>query len=1361
MPQVVAVAAAWVAKTITVKAVTAFVVKTVLQVAATVALSKAAKALGLSKQSVQERQASVTQLSLGEVPREAVVGMACTGGSLLDAFNFGGKYGTDTVTRVIALADHLLDGIVGYYVDDVFYNWTNDGVQPGFNGKLSIEFKNGFAGGNVPPLHVRQNGGWTASDVLAGVAHVVVDTRFDEAVWTQGHPRLKFVVRGLRVYDPRRDPALGYTGPNPQTWADTSTHTFSRNAALLRYAYTRGIYATGHQGEPQHLLIGRGLSAEEAPPARIIAAANLCDEAVDGEIRYTADGVIAANQAFIEVEELFAAAMAGVIVQREGGVEIEPGQAKAAVVTITDGDLVIGKPIGATPFLPDSDGGRINTIVPRYVEPTQGWLDHAAPVIRDLSRMAPAPIGDGGPREMTLALALVIRASQANGNGAIALRKAALERRATVTLPPRFAGLEEGDWIAWKSDRRHGGATVRYRVVSFSLNAEWQNSLVLEEIASSVYGVPDPVEDRTLPPPAPTPIDALQLFGVQAEAITLAGDTSTLPAVRFSWDVTTADTAMTAIRAEVRRVGETDAAPTRIDNVGRGQANVTNGVGPDQALECRLVPIGDPSRPVLASNWITVSTSTIVAGDTTNIGGRPAPEVIQQLDDILIDVDGIRTDVGTALDQASEAKTLAASSGYPSMNPNPVFAKLWESGVPPEWSAWGNGTANARRAAGVESQYGFQIDVPATGTVQDASRGLFQPNGAGALNTAAGDAFYVAELTVRLDAGLLNGTGMHVQFYNASGGVIGSTNINASADEPLGAPAPGNGVVGRVYRYAKLFKTEPGTVTLVPYAMALWEGYFGQAVGKTVTFTKCRIRPAEAGEIEEGKARGSYPTLEARLTDQNTSLVSATAALALRQSVTEARATTLPNRLRNSDAALKLRYWDSTGSGALWSYYDDANFGTLFGALGGPEGADYFLISDRVAVYGSSTYTVSFEGDGGTRPGEAYLYISQLDAAGNYIPAGDGLGMINFGGVSWTTRKSTTFTTRSDCAFIRVVFLKKGGAGFNAFVSRIMLNATAAVVGWTDAATAKDIGGRVETSEGVLATVSGRVQAWFQKVVQAGDGTAFIQAKAIDDNGNVTSEVNLGARKIGMFTQIGNGWVEVLKLIGTSAHFAGKVFLGALQQITFDPDIPALIFTPPGGTVKMLYGAGFGVNADCIMWLGPKATDVGQISRTNGNWAFGTDGKVYYGTAELGSGGGSSAGYKTMDGSESNFSNYSVIAQADVSNFAANSYVEADIMTVTQGWFQNQQDTYEGVMKLTAQLVSGGAEVTIFEETCYAQNSELQIPGGGFQASWSYPFGARAVNLGGPVRFRWYCRKTFGTAPGGVHRMTIKITPPA
>ena len=158
-------------------------------------------------------------------------------------------------------------------------------------------------------------------------------------------------------------------------------------------------------------------------------------------------------------------------------------------------------------------------------------------------------------------------------------------------------------------------------------------------MASSVFGQADPVEDRAAPPPAPTPIDALQLVGVQAEAITLPGETSTLPAVRFSWNVTTDDTAMTAIRAEVRRVGETDAAPTRIDDVAKGQANVTNGVGPDQALECRLVPIGDPSRPVLASNWITVSTSTIVAGDLSP--ESPTRIAVSEITDRLVSVEQI------------------------------------------------------------------------------------------------------------------------------------------------------------------------------------------------------------------------------------------------------------------------------------------------------------------------------------------------------------------------------------------------------------------------------------------------------------------------------------------------------------------------------------------------------------------------------------------------------------------------------------------------------------------------------------------------------------------------------------------------
>lgn len=379
---------------------------------------------------------------------------------------------------------------------------------------------------------------------------------------------------------------------------------------VLFIDYTRGIYAEGHHGDPNYLLIGRGLTEEEAPAARVIPDANLCDEVVDGVPRYCADGMISASQQFIEVDGMFAAAMAGQIVQREGSVDVEAGQAKAVVVTITDDDLVVGEPVSFSRFLPDNDGGRINTVIGRYIEPSLGYKDHSAPVRRSLDDIQ----ADGGPREQTLSLPLVTDVQQVDRVIEIQRLMARLERRASIVLPPKFAGLEEGDWIAWQSKRRHNGATVRYQVQAYRQPETWRMYLTLREIASSVFGVPDPVEDTTTPPPPPQVIDALQLPGVEAEAITLPGSTSALPAIRFRWTAPV-DAAVLAIRAEVRRVGETDAAPTRIDDVAKGQANVTNGVGPDQALECRLVPIGDPSRPVLASNWITVSTSTIVAGD--------------------------------------------------------------------------------------------------------------------------------------------------------------------------------------------------------------------------------------------------------------------------------------------------------------------------------------------------------------------------------------------------------------------------------------------------------------------------------------------------------------------------------------------------------------------------------------------------------------------------------------------------------------------------------------------------------------------------------------------------------------------------
>lgn len=616
-------------------AVATFVVNSALYAAGSWAVTKAAKALGLMKSNVAERQASVTTLSLGETPREAVVGIACVGGSLIDAWNHGGKYGTDYVTRRVALADHVLDGVVGYYVDDTYYPFAANGVQPGFNGALQLTFVNATRDGAAPPAYMLQAGvGLTSEDRCPSVAEIWITYKFDDQVWTRGHPGLKFVVRGLRTYDPRFDPQHGYTGPSPQTWEDVTTHRFSENAAVVRYNIQRGVFAVGRHGELQHLLIGRGLSADEAPAGRIIAAANVCDEIVNGRPRYTVGGAISSAQAHIEVEEMFAAATAGQIVQRDGGVEVEPGQAKAAVVTITDADLVAGEAISFDEFTPDTDGGRINTVIARYVEPSQIFKDHSGSVLRRQADI----VEDGGPRELTLPLMLVTNREQADRCAEITRRGARLERRARIALVPMLlagrasAELEDGDIIAWQSNRYHEGATVRYRIEAYGVDEGWRNTLQLREMASSVFGQDDPIEDQAAPPPPPAVIDALALDEVQVEPIILPGEKSVIPALRFFWEAPV-DPAIQTIRAEVRIKGETDIAPTTIGNVNDGAAVVTAGVAAGRILQGRLVPVGPPHRPVTPSAWTDAATGELVAGDLAP--GAPTAVLAAQHTDLI------------------------------------------------------------------------------------------------------------------------------------------------------------------------------------------------------------------------------------------------------------------------------------------------------------------------------------------------------------------------------------------------------------------------------------------------------------------------------------------------------------------------------------------------------------------------------------------------------------------------------------------------------------------------------------------------------------------------------------------------------
>lgn len=594
----------------------------------------------LPAQAAQERQASVLQLALGEVSREVLFGEAATGGSLLGAFNYGGEYGTDWVVKVIAVADHRCEALVGFYVNDQYVLFQGDGPVDGYNGQLEVYWRDGRAGQTFPlsllnswrfsPLHTQDAPITNAPYV--GMAYVVVAYKADKPdaqtpVWS-GHPALLWRVHGKRLYDPRKDSSVGGSGPH--RWSDPDTWEWGRNAAVCRYNWLRGIYALDQVDDPTMLWVGRGLSIEEAPPERLFAYANLCDELVDDgaggtEPRYLVDGVIRGTDSFLDVEEMFSAATAGQILQPEGGVEVEPGAAKTPVFEITDDDLLTGQKVEFSSFLSDSD--RVNTVLPRYIEPDQMWQDHAAPVQRDEADV----IADGGPREETVSMSLVTRATQAQRVGRIRRNKARLERRAKLVVGPRFAEAEEGDWITWTSARHTQGQPVTFVITAQSQDQSWATGWTLEEIDFDAFGfggAPIPHSGGYTPA---TPPDALALSGVHAQAIQIEGSTGALiPAVRMSWDQPV-DAGVVRIRAEVRRFGSTDAAPTTTEAVNDGVMIVTNGVSPDSSLEARLVPLGAPGRPIVPSSWLPISTGQLLVSGVATIGGRTPDQIVADL----------------------------------------------------------------------------------------------------------------------------------------------------------------------------------------------------------------------------------------------------------------------------------------------------------------------------------------------------------------------------------------------------------------------------------------------------------------------------------------------------------------------------------------------------------------------------------------------------------------------------------------------------------------------------------------------------------------------------------------------------------
>lgn len=144
-----------------------------------------------------------------------------------------------------------------------------------------------------------------------------------------------------------------------------------------------------------------------------------------------------------------------------------------------------------------------------------------------------------------------------------------------------------------------------------------------------------------------------------------------------------------------------------------------------------------------------------------------------------------------------------------------------------------------------------------------------------------------------------------------------------------------------------------------------------------------------------------------------------------------------------------------------------------------------------------------------------------------------------------------------------------------------------------------DVEAQLAITAAVAADAQTRLSSVAFNVTGGAGGDPFDVSLTAGPSGSMAS---ITATALRLRNVVGGVIVDALKLIGGEAFFGAPISISVASR-------------------RLTLGPGFGVSSGLVLWFGPAATAVGSMSRTNGYFALGTDGKVYYGSSELGGGG--------------------------------------------------------------------------------------------------------------------------------------------
>ena len=273
---------------------------------------------------------------------------------------------------------------------------------------------------------------------------------------------------------------------------------------------------------------------------------------------------------------------------------------------------------------------------------------------------------------------------------------------------------------------------------------------------------------------------------------------------------------------------------------------------------------------------------------------------------------------------------------------------------------------------------------------------------------------------------------------------------------------------------------------------------------------------------------------------------------------------TVPNQIANPAAKFGLDRWNGAPA---WGVGHSGDVGDYFvcSATG-----EYYLVSQPFRLSPNTTYTQSFEGDGGSDPGACSAYLDLLGGTeatpGTIVTYGAGAG--SFNGVGWFTRKSVTFTTGPDVMWGQYVVRKAATTSYVA-TTRFMLNVGDKAAAWTDSLSERELRASIQEVRSVAVSADGRSKA--------------IVANLTDVNGRIIGTVSENDGESDSYTVVSSKFA-----LEDPDGTAGTSFADGRWT---NPDAAA-------GT-RTVYGRAFGGDQKLEWWTGPASVAVGAETKGN------------------------------------------------------------------------------------------------------------------------------------------------------------------